>query len=82
MNFKIHIEKERCKGCGYCINACLQAVLKMSKALNLKGNHFPEVEKSDACTGCRRCASMCPDTAIKISKVYSESDNKTSAEKK
>ena len=69
MNFEILIEKERCKGCEYCIEACLQSVLKMSKTLNLKGNHFPESDQAEACTGCKRCATMCPDMAIRIKRL-------------
>jgi len=72
MNFKILIDEERCKGCMYCIEACPQSVLIMSKNMNSKGYHFPEVVREETCNGCRRCASMCPDMAIKIRKIRAE----------
>jgi 2-oxoglutarate ferredoxin oxidoreductase subunit delta len=72
MNFKVLIDSERCKGCEYCVEACLHSVLKMSKSLNSRGNHFPENEQAEACTGCKRCVSMCPDMAIRIRLVKSK----------
>ena len=60
------IEKDRCKGCELCINACPEDVLAMSSEINAKGYFFPSVEHPDDCTGCRYCLLVCPDTAIQI----------------
>lgn len=66
MKFTLFIDRERCKGCILCINACAKAVLKMSKKLNSKGFHYPETVKPENCIGCKNCAIMCPDAAIEI----------------
>lgn len=66
MNFKILIDKERCKGCELCVSACSRDVLKIADKLNLKGYHFARIQEPEACTGCQQCAQMCPDAAIEI----------------
>ena len=63
---KVTIEKNRCKGCGLCVNTCPKKVLAMSKEINDKGYFFACPENQPACTGCRFCAFMCPDVAISI----------------
>jgi len=60
------IEKDRCKGCELCVNACPEDVLAMSSEINAKGYFVPSVEHPDDCTGCRYCLLVCPDTAIQI----------------
>ena len=35
--FQVMIDRDRCKGCELCVNACPKAVLSMSKEINLKG---------------------------------------------
>jgi 2-oxoglutarate ferredoxin oxidoreductase subunit delta len=65
---QIHIDKERCKGCGYCVEFCPRDVLKMSDELNPKGYPLPVVEDETKCTACDYCVLLCPEFAIKISK--------------
>ena len=38
----VYIDKERCKGCGFCVDFCPREVLKMSSELNPKG-YYPAV---------------------------------------
>ena len=64
--FKVTIEKNRCKGCTLCVNACPKQVLAMSKEINDKGYFYSEVVNQPACIGCRFCGFMCPDVAITI----------------
>jgi len=64
--FKVNIEKNRCKGCGLCPEACPKQVLAMSKEINDKGYFYSEVVNLPACIGCRFCGFMCPDVAITI----------------
>jgi 2-oxoglutarate ferredoxin oxidoreductase subunit delta len=62
----IKIQKERCKGCGYCVDACPVKALAISSQFNAIG-YFPAVvEHKDRCTGCGICATVCPDIAITV----------------
>ena len=67
--FRVHIDKERCKGCLLCVSVCLKKILKLSKGLNSRGEHYSEIVDQDACVGCQYCAQICPDAAIEIDKV-------------
>ncbi len=60
----VEIDNERCKGCGYCVAFCPQAVLALSTEFNAKGYHFPVVVHPEKCTGCNLCGMYCPDFAI------------------
>ncbi|HPP66404.1 MAG TPA: 4Fe-4S binding protein [bacterium] len=64
-NIELKINKNRCKGCGLCIEVCPQKILKMSKMFNKFGYHFVEVSENN-CTGCKKCTIICPDAAIEI----------------
>jgi 2-oxoglutarate ferredoxin oxidoreductase subunit delta len=62
----LQIEKDRCKGCELCANACPQQILGMSKVMNTKGYFFAEVREPMRCIGCLICALVCPDVAISV----------------
>ena len=62
----VHIIEERCKGCGFCVEFCPQAVLTMSKHTNSKGYHPPELVSDTLCINCGLCALLCPDFAIYV----------------
>jgi 2-oxoglutarate ferredoxin oxidoreductase subunit delta len=61
---EVYIDRERCKGCGLCVEFCPTKVLVLDKRLNRLGYHPPLVEKPLACTGCDLCGWYCPDFAI------------------
>ncbi len=66
MKGSIKIQKERCKGCGYCVDACPAKALAISSRFNAIG-YFPAmVSHRDRCTGCGVCATVCPDIAITV----------------
>lgn len=63
---KIEIDREVCKGCGYCIEACPKGVIILDKQFNSLG-FFPAVSAHpEECTGCAICAHVCPDIAIEV----------------
>ena len=62
---KIHIDVERCKGCGLCVKVCLTNGIAISKKSNKKG-YFPAEPTGSGCTGCAMCAIVCPDAVIEV----------------
>ncbi len=61
---EIHIIKNQCKGCGFCIEFCPKQVLETSEELNIKGFHPPKVTDESKCVLCSFCTAVCPDFAI------------------
>jgi 2-oxoglutarate ferredoxin oxidoreductase subunit delta len=61
---EIHIVKDRCKGCGFCVEYCPRDVLELSEEFNVKGYHPPYVKKPEDCVHCGLCEMLCPDFAI------------------
>ncbi|UCC94349.1 MAG: 4Fe-4S binding protein [Candidatus Omnitrophota bacterium] len=60
----VYIIKERCKGCGFCIEYCPKKILQESKEFNEKGYHYPVVIDEDECVNCKVCEDICPEFAI------------------
>ena len=61
---EVHILKDRCKGCGFCIEYCPNDVLAVSNEFNSKGYHPPIVVNPDRCVNCGLCEMLCPEFAI------------------
>jgi 2-oxoglutarate ferredoxin oxidoreductase subunit delta len=61
---RVVINKNWCKGCGYCVKYCPTDALEMSKEYNAKGYHPPKVTASDNCRDCKFCEIVCPEFAI------------------
>lgn len=64
---KVMVIKERCKGCGYCIENCPKGILQFSEDINKKGYHYPVVKEEPpfkVCINCGFCTAICPDMAI------------------
>lgn len=62
---RIVIDRDICKGCYLCMNACPKGLLKKSTKPN-KNGYFPIefVDTNNECIGCAMCATTCPDIAI------------------
>jgi NAD-dependent dihydropyrimidine dehydrogenase PreA subunit len=68
----ITIDTTECKGCGLCVEACVQKVLKLSEDLNRFGYH-PAVYLGHGCNGCGLCYYACPEPgAITVYKIVSQ----------
>ncbi|MBR0138980.1 MAG: 4Fe-4S binding protein [Firmicutes bacterium] len=63
---KLSFDRERCKGCGLCVDACPKGLLVLSEKINKKGHPAAEITDQEACIGCAMCATMCPDCVITV----------------
>ena len=66
---KIHIDRERCKGCQLCMEVCPNQNIEVEETLNKKGYspaRFKGKQNDKGCTGCARCALVCPEVAIEV----------------
>lgn len=63
---KVTFDKDVCKGCLLCVEACPKRIIELSKGINSKGYNYAEVNQQDKCTGCASCARMCPDCVITV----------------
>ena len=61
---EVFIDREHCKGCGFCIEFCPTHCLELDKHYNQKGYHPPRLVRPDDCTGCDLCGLYCPDFSI------------------
>ena len=61
---EVFIDRDRCKGCGFCIEFCPPKVLETSDEYNSHGYHPPVLVNEAGCTGCDLCGLYCPDFAI------------------
>lgn len=61
---EVTIIKDRCKGCGFCIEFCPNQVLDFSLEFNAKGYHPPVVVKHGECVNCDLCEIICPEFSI------------------
>jgi 2-oxoglutarate ferredoxin oxidoreductase subunit delta len=66
MKGMIEIDRELCKGCGYCVEACPLEVIAMTKQFNKAGYFIAVPGQIGKCTGCANCANMCPEVAITV----------------
>ena len=55
---KAEITKEKCCGCGRCVNICPQKTIFLEK-------EYAKINEN-ACVGCARCIEVCPNSAIKM----------------
>jgi 2-oxoglutarate ferredoxin oxidoreductase subunit delta len=69
---EVYILKDRCKGCGFCVEYCPKDVLVMSEEFNRYGYHPPRVSTAENCVECHLCEMLCPEFAIYVIKQEEE----------
>ncbi len=71
---RIVVDEDRCKGCGLCVSACPQQVVRLDTSrLNARGYHPAQlVDPEGHCTGCALCAVICPDTCLQVYRVRAQ----------
>lgn len=57
--YQLTIDKEKCNGCGECVDICPAEVLEMK-------DEKSEVANIDECLGCESCVETCPESAITL----------------
>ena len=65
---RIVLNRDKCKACYLCVDACPNKVLEADKSVNALGYYPIKVNPDKTCIGCAMCARVCPDIAIE--KVY------------
>lgn len=68
----IHLIKDQCKGCGYCIEFCPKKIFEESEEINARGVHPPKIVDESKCIICSFCTAVCPDFAIFVTEKKSE----------
>lgn len=63
--FEITIARQRCKGCGLCIENCRNKLIGWEKDVNNRGVH-PAYFSGGGCSGCACCAYVCPESCIEV----------------
>lgn len=65
---RVTVDRERCKGCGYCIPVCRRELMRVDPA-DLNSSGYPVAVfggQEERCTGCALCAEVCPEAALEV----------------
>lgn len=65
-NKVLFLQRDRCKGCHYCIEVCPNEFLTPSTELNSHVQYPPQVVDGKECRFCGTCEITCPDFSIYI----------------
>ena len=67
----IKLNKNKCKSCYLCIDACPKNLIKKSNEIGQTGEYTVEFKDDEnLCLGCSVCAVVCPEIAI--TEVYKD----------
>jgi len=71
----IKIDRQRCKGCGFCVKFCPRGLIHLDSDFNDKGFHPAVYDETGRCNSCGICALVCPDVAITVLEKTEEEKN-------
>lgn len=60
---KIELDKERCTGCGLCVDFCPVEVFEL---VNENGHKYPSAVRAQECWACDTCVGQCPTGALRV----------------
>ncbi len=60
--YEIKIDKEKCTGCGECVDICPEEVLGLVEDKS-------EPVNADECVGCESCVEVCEHEAITVTEM-------------
>ena len=66
MKYKLDINKEKCKGCFYCVKFCPVQKIVPVEQINEMGYTVVEAREDVNCIGCCNCVLMCSQQCIKL----------------
>ncbi|MFO7951767.1 MAG: ferredoxin family protein [Bacillota bacterium] len=66
---KLTIDREKCKGCGLCVEFCPRGILELDKKINIQGYNPAIITDEDNCNACGFCFLVCPDVVIEVERV-------------
>ena len=65
---RVSVRRERCKGCGLCLEVCPKGHLELGDRFNKQGYAYVRQVRGTDCIGCAFCAEVCPDMALIVYK--------------
>ncbi|MCM1312060.1 MAG: ferredoxin family protein [Bacteroides sp.] len=65
-NYRICVDKDKCKGCTRCVRRCRHKVLDIEKQDGVRP--YATVKKPSQCTACAHCINECKFNALKLVK--------------
>lgn len=68
-DYKVEINSQNCKECGYCAEICAMKVLAKSNSVNANGFRPMAAVNMAECDGCEKCLMICPDFAITLTEL-------------
>jgi NAD-dependent dihydropyrimidine dehydrogenase PreA subunit len=68
-DYKVEINPENCKECGFCLEMCAPKVFAKSDDVNVNGFRPMAVVNAAECDGCEKCVMICPDFAITVTEL-------------
>jgi 2-oxoglutarate ferredoxin oxidoreductase subunit delta len=71
---EITLNRDLCKGCGYCVEFCPRRVFKSSNVSSHRGVAPPDIEDKARCTACGLCVMLCPELAISVERGVKADD--------